>query len=184
MELYLVAGANGSGKTTLSKEILGSKPNLYFLNSDELALEINDRTGIKAGKLLLRRVDEYLNLNKAIVVESTISGNHHKHLIQKAREMGYQIYLIYVFLDFLQINICRVKTRVLLGGHAVTEEDIIRRCIRSLKNFEKTKEIVDKWEVYHNINNTFEKIAYGNEHEIVLNQISYKLFKEITQCGH
>ena len=184
MKFYLVAGANGSGKTTLAKEILGNMPDLYFLNSDEIAAELGDDLGIKSGKILLARFEKCLLEGRSIVLESTISGHHHFRILEKVRHAGYEIYFIYVFLDFMELNVSRVKNRVLLGGHDVPKNDISRRYYRSLQNFEKTKIVADKWELFHNVDNTFEKIAFGNEENNILNKESYNIFKELIKCGH
>ena len=56
---FLVAGANGSGKTTLIKELLQNLPDFYFLNSDEIASEIGDDIGIRAGKIMLQKFKDY-----------------------------------------------------------------------------------------------------------------------------
>ena len=53
-KLYIVSGANGSGKTTFSKK-LTQELNIYFLNADEIAKEIDphNTTGgeVAAGKI-------------------------------------------------------------------------------------------------------------------------------------
>ena len=184
MKFYLIAGANGSGKTTLAKELLGSIPELFFLNADETAKEINDGFGLRAGKITLQRLDHLLRENRSIVMESTIAGQHHFRILKKAKAQGYEIYFIYVYLDLIEMNVSRVKNRVLLGGHNVPEADIYRRAQRSWKNFKQTREAVDKWEVYHNVDHTYEKIALGNDDENIINQHTYSNFKELIKCGH
>ena len=71
----------------------------------------------------------------------------------------------------------------ILGGHNVPTDDIYRRHQRSLKNFWETKKLVDKWELYHNVEGRFEKVAFGNEKEGVLNHKAFQFFKELSQCG-
>ena len=176
---YLIAGANGSGKTTFAKELLEKYPDLCFLNSDEIALEINDNLGIKSGKELLKKLDEYLQKNKQIVMESTISGNYHYRILERVHQAGYISNLYYVFLDLVALNISRIRSRVLLGGHNVPKDDIIRRYKRSIKNFWETKNQVNNWSLYHNTNNTFEKIAFGNDEEKILNMAEYNIFKDL-----
>lgn len=62
--LYIIAGANGSGKSTLASELLPSE-NLDFLNADEVAKEICpeniESVKIKAGKIVLKRLEDLLN---------------------------------------------------------------------------------------------------------------------------
>ena len=40
MKLYIIAGANGSGKTTFAK-LFSKTNNLYFINADEIAKELD-----------------------------------------------------------------------------------------------------------------------------------------------
>ena len=175
---YLIAGANGSGKTTFAKELLDKYPDLCFLNSDEIAKEIDDNLGLRSGKELLKKLDKYITENKQIVMESTISGNYHYRVLERIHQAGYSSILCYIFLDLVDLNISRIQNRVFLGGHDVPMDDIIRRYNRSIKSFWETKNRVHKWSLYHNINNLFEEIAYGNKEEKIINPASYELFKE------
>jgi len=177
--IFLIAGANGSGKTTLAKELLKNEEGLVFLNSDEIALEIKDSIGINAGKVLLKRFDNLLSENKSIVIESTISGKHHFNIIKKARKANYQIKMIYVYLDIIELNIARIQNRVALGGHDVPLKDIVRRYKRSLINFWKTIEEVDFWRLYCNTDVMFSLIACGNKELNIINESKFNIFKRI-----
>ena len=53
-------------------------------------------------------------------------------LIKTAKEKGFKVYLYYVTTDDVIINLQRVKSRVLDGGHSVSEVKIKERYIRSL----------------------------------------------------
>lgn len=96
--LYIIAGANGSGKTTLASELLPSEK-LEFLNADEVAKEICpnniESVKIKAGKIVLKRLDLLLNSGKSFAVETTLSGKNHIKTIKKAKELDYQVVLVY-----------------------------------------------------------------------------------------
>ena len=78
--LYIIAGANGSGKSTLASELLPSE-NLDFLNADEVAKEICpeniESVKIKAGKIVLSRLEKLLNTEKSFAIETTLSGKNH-----------------------------------------------------------------------------------------------------------
>lgn len=73
--LYIIAGANGSGKSTLASELLPSE-NLDFLNADEVAKEICpeniESVKVKAGKIVLKRLEELLNIGKSFAIETII----------------------------------------------------------------------------------------------------------------
>jgi len=152
---YIVAGANGSGKT-FTKE-----SNLYFLNADELAKSYNSQ--IKAGKILFEKLENLIKQDKSFVIETTLSGKYLTKYIKTAKQNGFVVKLIYLFLETPEVNILRVKQRVLRGGHNVDKKDIIRRFYRSKEMFCKVyKNLVDEWAIYYNSDEYFEKIADNN----------------------
>ena len=128
--LYIVAGANGSGKTTFTLNFAAIEK-LDFINADEIAKEYdpNDiqKYKITAGKVFFQRVNQSLSQNNSFILETTLSGKYLQKVIYKAKEAGFYISLIYLYLDSDSENILRVKNRVLAGGHNVPEIDIIRR---------------------------------------------------------
>jgi len=157
---YIVAGANGSGKTTFAKEFT-KESNLYFLNADELAKSYNSQ--IKAGKILFEKLENLIKQDKSFVIETTLSGKYLTKYIKTAKQNGFVVKLIYLFLETPEVNILRVKQRVLRGGHNVDKKDIIRRFYRSKEMFCKVyKNLVDEWAIYYNSDEYFEKIADNN----------------------
>jgi predicted ABC-type ATPase len=53
--------------------------------------------------------------------------------VEKAKQFGFEVRLIYVLLDSPQRNVERVRLRVKKGGHAVPERKILERYARSLE---------------------------------------------------
>jgi len=182
--MYLIAGANGSGKTTLAHELLREENGLTFLNADETAAKIGDNTGLSAGRIILTQTAKMLADEKSFVMESTISGSYHLRVLSEAREKGYEIILIYVFLDDLELNIERIKNRVRVGGHNVPTADVVRRFYRSVKNFKVTAKLTDSWKLYYNGNDGYEQIADGSGDYIdVLNDELYESFMKGLNNG-
>ena len=184
--LYIIAGANGSGKSTLASELLPYE-NLEFLNADEVAKEICpeniESVKIKAGKIVLKRLDDLLLKGKSFAIETTLSGKNHIKTVQKAKSAGYETVLIYSYLDNPEMCENRIKIRVLNGGHDIPKEDIIRRYYRSKENFWNIyKDLVDEWYLFYNGDSAYTLIAHAILHEVeILNEIAYnKLIKEFT----
>lgn len=183
MTLYIIAGANGSGKTTFAKEF-SLRNNFYFINADEIAKELDannlTKHKIKAGRIFFQEFNSRLLLKKSFMIETTLSGKYLVKYINKAKDLGYRVVLIYLFLEEPQTNIGRVRNRVLNGGHNIPTNDIIRRFYRS-KNLFCTlyKDIVSSWSIYYNSNEIFEKIA---DNKIVLDNEKYTKFKKDTKC--
>lgn len=181
--LYIIAGANGSGKSTLASELLPSE-NLDFLNADNIAKEICpeniESVKIKAGKIVLKRLEELLNNGKSFAIETTLSGKNHIKIIQKAKELNYQVFLVYSYLDNPTLCENRIKIRVLNGGHNIPKEDITRRFHRSKKNFWNIyKDLVDEWNLFYNGTSEYILVAQYANNEIEI--LSENLYNEFTK---
>lgn len=113
--MYLIAGPNGSGKTTLAKELITDE-NAIFLNADEIASAINDKVGIQSGKIIINQLNDILKSGQSFVLESTISGKYHMQAIKQAKQLKYDVVLVYVFLESVKQNLARIKMRTKLGG--------------------------------------------------------------------
>jgi predicted ABC-type ATPase len=181
--LYIIAGANGSGKSTFCSEFLQEEP-LTFLNADDIAKSLcpenMESVKISAGKELYKRLDKLLDNKSSFAIETTLSGSNYLKIIQKAKESGYEITLIYTFLDDENLCINRIKTRVLKGGHDIPDEDVKRRYYRSKNNFwHLYKDLIDDWVIYYNGETGFIKVveASGNTLEVV-DEALYNDFKK------
>lgn len=180
-EVIIIGGANGSGKTTFAKA-LEREYALTFINADEIAQEINphDITSakVKAGKLFLKRIDDHLNKSRNFIIESTLSGRSLLKWIEKIRNNGYYLTIIYFYLESPETCIERIKERTLKGGHFVPDEDVIRRFYRSKKNFWYLyKELADKWHLIFNSERQFAELAFGiNGNYSISNKKLYKRF--------
>jgi predicted ABC-type ATPase len=105
---------------------------------------------IWSGRAMHRRVQELTEARQSFVVETTLSGNNHFRTVQQCKKSGYKIALHFVYLSSLQLAIQRVKLRVSLGGHDVSEADQERRYSKSLSNAARLIEICDEAFVYNN----------------------------------
>jgi len=179
--LYIISGANGSGKTTFAKSF-SKINNLNFINADEIAKELDENNltkyKVKAGKIFFERLNHNFSLDKSFVIETTLSGKYLIKYITKAKNLDFQVSIIYLFLENPDTNISRVKNRVLNGGHHIPKDDIIRRFYRSKNMFYNVyKDIVDTWSLYYTSNEIFEKIA--NDNKIIDEEKYIKFLKDI-----
>ena len=135
--IYVIAGCNGAGKTTFAREFLPKEVKcLRFLNADEIARGLSplkpSAGAFRAARLLLTQVDEHLRRRETFALESTLSGQTYIRLFQRARQLGYEIELHYLWLSSPAQAVARVRQRVQQGGHHVPAGDIRRRFQRSL----------------------------------------------------
>jgi predicted ABC-type ATPase len=182
--LYLIAGPNGSGKTTLGLELLCETEDVVWLNADEVAANIDDKIGIASGRIISENIDKNIKERKSFIWESVLSSDHYLRVFEKAKKARYEIVLLYVFLDFPDANIARIKKRVALGGHHVPDEVVCRRFYRSIKNFWTASGLSDRWRLFYNGDDNYELVAEGNKTaEQIMNEDLYKKFRKGLKNG-
>jgi predicted ABC-type ATPase len=163
--LYIVAGCNGAGKTTASFTILPEILNCKeFVNADEIAKGISpfqpETVSFEAGRIMLDRINGLINQDKSFAFETTLSTKSYRGKILKSKKKGYQVSLLFFWLQTVDLAIERVKTRVLEGGHNIETETIRRRYLRGLKNlFEIYLPIIDEVMIFDNSTERPELIA-------------------------
>ena len=165
--LYIIAGANGSGKTTFAINF-AKLEGLKFINADEIAKEYdpNDiqKYKVKAGKKFFEELHLSLKGSNSFVIETTLSGKYLIKAIKEAKDKGFYVNLVYLFLETEEENIFRVKNRVLKGGHDVPVDDIKRRYTRSRDLFLSTyKALVDEWMLVFNGDDSFEIVEDNHQ---------------------
>ena len=134
----IIAGPNGAGKTTFARTFLPREKMLRFLNTDLLAAGLSpldpNAAQIAAGRLFLSELDRLATAREDFAFESTLSGLSYLPRLQRWREDGYRLEIIYLKLTDVRLSIERVAARVRAGGHNVPEVDIRRRFDRSWRN--------------------------------------------------
>ena len=102
-----------------------------------------------------------------------------------ARNGGFEISIVYVFLDTAEACVKRVAERVQKGGHAVPEEDIHRRFLRSLGNFwQLYRPLADKWTIWYNSAEQFVNVASGSPYgEWVREEELFSLFQQLVKVA-
>lgn len=172
-KLYIVSGANGSGKTTFAK-MLTEDLSLPFVNADEIAKELDpsNTTGgkMEAGRVFFQQVRHFIKEEQSFVLESTLSGKYLEKLIPKVQAQGFDVELIYIFLENPDVCIERIKERVLNGGHHVPDDDVVRRYYRSKNNFWNVyKEMVNQWFLVYNSDLRFKEFCIGVKDQYDIN---------------
>lgn len=170
--LYIIAGCNGAGKTTASYTILPEILNCKeFVNADEIARGLSpfqpEKAGIEAGRLMLARIENLLELGENFAFETTLSTKSYVNLIKKAKRKGYRVTLLFLWLNSPELAVFRIKIRVKEGGHSIPEDVIRRRYKSGLINFFKLfKPIVDNWIFINNSGEPYQIIAEGTTDNI------------------
>ena len=122
-----------------------------------------DKVAIESGRIMLTKIDRLIKGKFDFAFETTLSTKSYVNTIQKAKENGYQITLLFFLLDTVDLAIERVHTRVVEGGHNIPEDVIRRRYNSGIKNlFKLYIPICDYWMIFENSNPKLELIAEGN----------------------
>lgn len=176
--LYIIAGCNGAGKTTASYSVL---PDLLgcseFVNADEIARGLSpfnpESVALEAGKLMLQRIETLLERKSTFAIETTLATRSYARLVVRARELGYQVVLLFFWLSSPEMAIERVAKRVSEGGHNIPKDIIIRRYWLGLKNFFNIfVPIVDSWMFFDNVDDT---VPVANNTKILNNDLFFKI---------
>ncbi len=163
-ELFIIAGCNGAGKTTAAYNLL---PEVFdtteFINADEIARGINkdnvEEAAFTAGKIMLHKIDDLINATTSFAFETTLSGLTYLKTIEKAKLMGFNITLFFVYLESASMAIERVAYRVKKGGHNIPDETIKRRYEKGLTNLGKYISIVNDWYLLDNSGSEYVMVA-------------------------
>ena len=147
-EIVVFAGPNGSGKSTFT-ELL--RPLFDYINADEI--KKNLRCGdLEAAKLAEAQREEHLAKGQNFCFETVLSTRRNLDLLKRAKQKGYFIRCYYVLTMNPLINVYRIKSRVLLGGHDVPKDKILARYKGCLGLMKEVIEVSDICHIYDNSN--------------------------------
>lgn len=164
-KLYVIAGCNGAGKTTASFTILpGILDCREFVNADEIARGVSpfqpEKAAFEAGRIMLRRIEMLMGERASFAFETTLSTKSYKNTILEARSIGYNVTLLYFWLESVALAKERVNIRVSEGGHNIAPEIIERRYMRGIENlFDIYLPIVDAALIFDNSFGDYQLIA-------------------------
>ena len=184
-QLYIIAGCNGAGKTTASftilPEVLDCKE---FINADEIAKGLSpfqpESVAMQAGRIMLARMDELLQKGETFAFETTLATKSYKQKIEWAQANGYEVTLLFFWLDSPNMAKKRVAQRVAEGGHSIPSETIERRYYNGIANlFAIYIDMVDICYIFDNSEGRKELIAQKEKHKgiIIYNNDKFNLMK-------
>ena len=152
--ILIIAGPNGAGKTVFATDFLPNEANCpTFINADLIAAGLRpfqpDLAAIRAGRLMINMIHEYVEKGESFAFETTLSGRSYARSIPRWQQQGYRIKLFFLRLPTPELAVARVKQRVAGGGHDVPEPVIRRRFDAGWNNFQIVyRHLVDEWAVY------------------------------------
>lgn len=149
-ELLVFAGPNGSGKSTITKAIPVTGT---YINADDLQKEENISAKEAAEKATALK-KWFIKEKQSFTFETVFSSRYNIEVLEEAVINGFQVAIIYVITNSPEINVERVKQRVLSGGHDVPEEKIRSRYHKSLENIKVAYTLADNFYLFDNSGTT------------------------------
>jgi len=177
-KILVYAGPNGSGKSTITK---GCPVTGIYVNADDIRHH-RECTDLEAA-IEAEAIREYLiSLKKSFTFETVLSTERNLILLEKAKNQGYSIDAVFVLTADPELNVKRVKARVLKGGHDVPENKIRSRYKKSLLMIKRLINVADFFII---IDNTVRpEIIYKKDNDgklILPNEFwNEKAIKELT----
>lgn len=146
LRLLVFAGPNGSGKSTMTKRvpIVG-----LYVNADEIK-RISGCSDLEAAREAEQIQELLLSQRRDFTFETVLSTARNLELIRRAKKARYEICVVFVLTCDCEINVRRVRERVLAGGHDVSEEKIRSRYVKSMKNLSPLVRIADMTRIIDN----------------------------------
>lgn len=154
-ELFIVVGPNGSGKSSALFETQIDKT-IVFVNPDDIAreeyshIEDVDKRNELAWINCNAKRDALLAEGVTFGFETVGSHPSKVEFMNRAKELGYQVTLLFVATNDPEINIRRIAARVRQGGHGVPEDKVRSRYYRTLRLLKDYFAVADSAFVWDN----------------------------------
>ena len=137
-----------------------------FVNADAIARGLNafdvDSQAANAGRVMLDHLHRLAEHRKSFAFETTLSGRGYANWLASLRVLGYEVTLLYYWLESPEVAIRRVAERVAAGGHNVPTATIRRRYRLSIENFfDLYRPLADHWRLYDNTDNEPRLLGFG-----------------------
>lgn len=146
-EIVVFAGPNGSGKSTITAVLRPVK--MPYVNADDIQ-RILECDMLEAAQKAEKQREEYLEKGKSFCFETVLSTRRNLYLLKRAKEAGFFIRCYYVLTADPYINVARVESRVMGGGHGVPRDKIITRYERALGLVKELLPVCDVCHIYDN----------------------------------
>ena len=118
--ILIIAGPTGPEDDVRMEFLLNEATCPTFINADLIAAGMNpfqpEEEAIRAGRLMLKLIDEHVSRGDSFAFETTLSGRAYARKIPLWRKMGYEVVLYFLTLPSADDAIRRVAERVRGGG--------------------------------------------------------------------
>ena len=129
-QILVFAGPNGSGKSSVTSawQTIG-----LYINADDIKIK-RGSTNLEAAQEAERLREFCVTERRSFTFETVLSTDRNIDLLARAKMVGFQIEGVFVLTVNAELNVFRVRSRVLNGGHSVPPNKVRSRYEKSLAN--------------------------------------------------
>jgi len=138
-KILVFTGPNGSGKSTVTQawEQVG-----LYINADDIKT-MRVCSDLEAAQEAERLRELCLSEQRSFTFETVLSTDRNLDLLSRAKAAGFRIEGVFVMTANPELNVFRVKSRELSGGHSVPPDKIRSRYTKALANISKLLALSD-----------------------------------------
>jgi predicted ABC-type ATPase len=175
-EIIVFAGPNGSGKSTITQLF---QIDMDYINADDIK-KSTLCTDLEAAQKAEQLREQHLSQLKDFCFETVLSTDRNLNLLKKAKEKGYFIKCVYILTALPEVNVMRVRARVIQGGHGVPEDKIRSRYDKSLELIKEVIPVCDICHIYDNSDDVPFRIYKKRKSEYYFDENEFWSFDDIV----
>ena len=129
---------------------------LWFMENNRVlySLDGHKRIADNAKFVDQKRYDS-IKAKSDLTFETVLSSKYKMDILRKSKDEGYFIKCVFVLTADPELNVARVESRVMQGGHNVDKEKVRTRFYKSLANIKELMSLCDILHVYDNTDSPF-----------------------------
>jgi predicted ABC-type ATPase len=169
---WVIGGPNGSGKSSLytDVDIEALDGSVWIINPDLLTARIQQVENLtlhEANIASVVRIEAWLeasiNTHQTVGVETVLSTDKYRRLVLAAKQKQFEFRLLYIMLESPDLNVARVRQRVMKGGHNVDETKIRERWGKSLRQLPWFLDQADQAAIYDNSGSKPRRVGWKHQ---------------------
>jgi predicted ABC-type ATPase len=145
-QVLVFAGPNGSGKSSVPAawQTVG-----LYINADDIKAR-RGSTDLEAAREAECLRELCLAEHRSFTFETVLSTERNLDLLERAKASGFRIEGVFVLTASAELNVFRVRSRELCGGHSVPPDKIRSRYAKSLANVPRLLALCDMCRIVDN----------------------------------
>ena len=151
-----------------------------YINADDIK-KSTLCTDLEAAQKAEQLREQHLSQLKDFCFETVLSTDRNLKLLKKAKEKGYFIKCVYILTALPEVNVMRVRARVIQGGHGVPEDKICSRYHRSLELIKEVIPVCDICHIYDNSDDVPFRIFKKRKTEYYYDENEFWSFDDIVR---